>query len=94
VIVKQGSRQAPLTEERKQKIKQHFKKIRAKAIEAQRAAVTGKRGKNARLSEQTITDIFFSPESLNKTAMKYGVSKKMVLLVKQRKTHTYLTKDL
>ena len=94
IIVKKGTRQAPWTDERKEAVKQHFIKIRPKAIAAQKIAIVGKRGKNAKLSEQTVKDIFYSPESLNKTASKYGVSKKMVLLVKQRKTHVYLTKDL
>lgn len=94
IVVVKGSRKQPITEEQKTKIKEHFKAIRHKTIEAQRFAVKGKRGNNAKLTEQTVKNIFYEPLSLNKTAAKYGVSKKMVLLVKQRKTHTYLTKDL
>ena len=54
----------------------------------------GKRGANAKLPEQTVKDIFYSPLSLLKTAEQFGVSKKMVLLIKQRKAHVYLTKEL
>lgn len=94
IIVKKGSRQPVWTNERKEAVKHHFNKIRPQAIAAQKLATLGKRGKNAKLSEQTVKNIFYSTESLNKTADRYGVSKKMVLLVKQRKAHVYLTKDL
>ena len=54
----------------------------------------GKRGSNARISEDTVRNVFFSPLSLNKTATEFGMSKKMVLLIKQRKAHRYLTEVL
>jgi predicted GIY-YIG superfamily endonuclease len=69
-------------------------KYRAAAIAKSAAVRKDKRGANAKLSEQAVRDIFFHPESLNKTAIKFGVSKKMVLLIKQRRAHTYLTQGL
>jgi hypothetical protein len=54
----------------------------------------GKRGNHAKLSQETVRDIFFNAESLNKTATKFGISKKMVLLIKKRRAHTYLTQGL
>ena len=69
-------------------------KYRAEAIAKSAEVRKGKRGLNAKLSEQTVRDIFFHPESLNKTAAKFGTSKKMVFLIKQRRAHTYLTQGL
>jgi group I intron endonuclease len=89
-----GSRQAPRTEEQKQKAREtmlanaeylHRRKIESRA---------GKRAPNATIPEETVKAIFYSPLSLLKTAEQYGVSKKMVMLIKQRKAHVYLTKDL
>ncbi len=54
----------------------------------------GKRGANAKISEDTVREVFFSPLSLLKTAEEFGMSKKMVLLIKQRKAHRYLTEVL
>jgi hypothetical protein len=64
------------------------------AIMASAVARKGKRGTHAKLSEATVRNIFFNTESLLKTAAKFGVSKKMVLLIKQRRAHTYLTQGL
>jgi group I intron endonuclease len=69
-------------------------KYHATAIIASAELRKGKRGNHAKLSEETVRDIFFNPESLLKTAHKFGVSKKMVLLIKQRRAHTYLTQGL
>ena len=69
-------------------------RYRAEAIAKSAEVRKGKRGLNAKLSEQTVRDIFFHPESLNKTAAKFGTSKKMVFLIKQRRAHTYLTQGL
>ena len=66
----------------------------AEAVRKSAELRKGKRGNHAKLSEQTVRDIFYNPESLLKTAAKYNVSKKMVLLIKQRRAHVYLTKDL
>jgi hypothetical protein len=83
-----------MTEERKAQAKRtldtHRQAAQSKLAEMRR----GKRGLNAKLSEQTVKDIFYSPLSLLKTATQFGVSKKMVLLIKQRKAHVYLTKEL
>jgi hypothetical protein len=67
---------------------------RSVAMDALRKAITGKRGNHAKLSIDKVKEIFYSPLSLSKTAVEHGISKKMVLLIKQRKAHVYLTKDL
>jgi hypothetical protein len=64
------------------------------AITASRNARAGKRGNHAKLSVDKVKEIFYSPLSLSKTAVEHGVSKRMVLFIKQRKAHVYLTKDL
>ena len=67
---------------------------RAVAIAKSAEVRKGKRSCTAKLSEQNVRDIFFNAESLAKTALKFGISKKMVLLIKQRRAHTYLTQGL
>lgn len=89
-----GSRKQPISEENKQKAKAILDLHRPQALKKLAESKKGKRGPNAKLPEATIKEIFYSPLSLLKTAEQFGVSKKMVLLVKQRKTHIYLTKDL
>lgn len=93
VKVGQGARRA-ITEKQRQAAREtmakHAEHIHKCKIESRK----GKRAPNAKLSEQTVKDIFYSAESLNKTAIKYGTSKKMVSLIKQRKAHVYLTKEL
>jgi len=93
VKVGQGARRA-ITEKQRQAAREtmakHAEHIHKRKIESRK----GKRAPNAKLSEQTVKDIFYSAESLNKTAIKYGTSKKMVSLIKQRKAHVYLTKEL
>lgn len=94
VKVGQGARRQPISKERKAEAVATLKENHAAAIKKSAEMRAGKRGPNARLSEQTVKDIFFSLQSLKKTALEYGVSKKMVLLIKQRKAHVYLTKGL
>jgi group I intron endonuclease len=94
VKVGQGTRKQPMTEERKAQAKRILDAHRAEALNKLAESKRGKRGSNAKLSEQTVKDIFYCPLSLLKTAAKFGVSKKMVLLIKQRKAHVYLTKGL
>lgn len=89
-----GARHNTFPEETKQAQIANLAKHHANAIKASAEIRKGKRGSHAKLSEETVRDIFFHPESLNKTATKFGVSKKMVLLIKQRKAHTYLTQGL
>jgi group I intron endonuclease len=94
MVQERFTRKQPMTEERKAQAKRtldtHRQAAQSKLAEMRR----GKRGLNAKLSEQTVKDIFYSPLSLLKTATQFGVSKKMVLLIKQRKAHVYLTKEL
>jgi predicted GIY-YIG superfamily endonuclease len=89
-----GARHDVVSDETQTARKETLAKYRAEAIAASAKTRTGKRSSNAKLSEQTVRDIFFHNESLNKTAAKFGVSKKMVVLIKQRRAHTYLTQGL
>jgi hypothetical protein len=90
----QGNNKAPATEEHKAKARAILDLHRAEALKKLAESKKGKRGPNARLSEDTVRDIFYNQDSLLKTAHKFGVSKKMVLLIKQRKAHVYLTQGL
>ncbi len=90
----QGSRQPVMTGERKEAAISLLRANHAKAVQKAAELRKNKRGANAKLPEETVKEIFYSPLSLLKTAAKYGVSKKMVLLIKQRKAHVYLTKGL
>jgi len=89
-----GAKSKPVSAELLEIQKATLAKHHATAIIASAEARKGKRGNNAKLTENTVRDIFFNPDSLLKTAQKFGVSKKMVLLIKQRKAHTYLTQGL
>jgi len=89
-----GVRHDVVSEEVKALHKTNLAKHHASAIIAAAKVRKGKRSSHAKLSEETVRNIFFHPESLNKTAIKFGVSKKMVLLIKQRRAHTYLTQGL
>jgi hypothetical protein len=89
-----GVRDDVVSEEMQAVHKANLAKYHDAAVIAAAKAKTGKRGKNARLLEATVRDIFFNQESLVKTATKFGISKKMVLLIKQRKAHKYLTQGL
>lgn len=89
-----GARQAPKTEEQKAKSRATALANQEYLQKRKSEVWSGKRGPNAKLPEETVKAIFYSPLSLLKTAEQYSVSKKMVLLIKQRKTHVYLTKDL
>jgi len=89
-----GARHDVVSEETQAARKETLAKYRAEAIVKAAELRKGKRGPNAKLSEQTVRDIFFHPESLLKTAIKFGISKRMVSLIRQRKAHTYLTQGL
>jgi len=89
-----GVRHDVVSEEAQAVRKETLAKYHAKAIVKAAEIRKGKRGPNAKLSEQTVRDIFFHPESLLKTAIKFGISKRMVSLIRQRKAHTYLTQGL
>jgi group I intron endonuclease len=94
VTAKRGARKPPLTELQKVKAAQILNEHRSSAVEKSVALRIGKRAANARLSEKTVKDIFYSQHSLCETAKDFGVSKKLVSLIKQRKSHVYLTKEL
>ena len=67
---------------------------RSQAIEASANKSRGKRKQGARLTDEQVKDIFYGSLSLNKTAQMFNVSKKLVLMIRHRKTYTYLTKEL
>lgn len=94
VRAQQGSRQTAKIDAQKAKCRETLDAHRVNAATRSANLRRGKRGPNAKLSEETVKAIFYSPASLLKTAARYGVSKKMVLLIKQRKTHVYLTQEL
>lgn len=94
IVVTKGSRKSPISEEQKAVQIANLDKYRSQAAEKSASLRRGKRGPNAKLSEETVRDIFFSPLSLNKTAKAYNVSKATVCRIKQQKAHVYLTKDL
>ncbi len=89
-----GVRHDVVSDEAQAARKETLAKYRAEAIVKAANLRRGKRGPNAKLSEQTVRDIFFHNESLAKTAAKFDISRKMVLLIKQRRAHTYLTQGL
>lgn len=90
----QGANKSPMTEERRAAARAVLALHRSAALKKLSESRKGKRGSNAKLAEDTVRDIFYNQESLLKTAEKFGVSKKMVLLIKQRKAHVYLTQGL
>jgi group I intron endonuclease len=90
----QGGNKAKATEEQKAKARAILNFYRPVALKKLAEAKKGKRGSHAQLSEDAVRDIFYNQESLVKTAHKFGISKKMVLLIKQRKAHVYLTQGL
>lgn len=89
-----GVRDDVVSEEVRKTQKDTLAKYHAISIAASAKARVGKRSSHAKLSEEKVRDIFFHAESLSKTAAKFGISKKMVLLIKQRRAHTYLTQGL
>lgn len=94
VKTSQGARQPRRTEAQQTKCRALLAEHHAQAIKLAALQRKGKRGANAKLSEDAVRQIFYCPKSLKATAENHGVSKKMVLLIKQRKAHVYLTKDL
>jgi hypothetical protein len=89
-----GVRHDVMSDEAQTARKETLAKYRAEAIASSAKSRTGKRSCTAKLSEQAVRDIFFHQESLAKTAAKFDISRKMVLLIKQRRAHTYLTQGL
>ena len=67
---------------------------RPEALRKLAEARKGKRGPNAKLSECAVRDIFYSSGRISETARNFGISHKMVALIKQRKAHVYLTQGL
>jgi group I intron endonuclease len=94
ILTKQGSRKPLLTEQQKKRAVQFLDEHRETATKRSVALRIGKRAANAKISEQKVKDIFYSQHSLSETARDFGVSKKLVSLIKQRKSHVYLTKEL
>lgn len=94
IIVGKGTRKTPLSIEEKEVRRQFLSEQHHAAVAKSAELRRGKRGVNAKLSEQTVKDIFYDTLGSFKAAKKYGISKKMVLLIRKRRTHVYLTKGL
>lgn len=94
VKVRQGSRAAPMTEERRKIALETLEKYRSAAQLKSAELRRRKRGLNAKLSEQQVKDIFYNTLSFKKTAKMFNIDPKMVSLIKKREAHVYLTKDL
>jgi hypothetical protein len=94
VVVTKGTRKPVLTEEQKTEKRAQLQKIHVDAVAKSAELRRGKRGLNAKLSEDQVRQIFFAEGSGPKIAAKFGVSKIIVYRIKSRNAHTYLTKDL
>ena len=93
IKVGQGKRQI-ITNERIESCRSILNIHRAKAVASRIENVRLKGRSNSKLRENEVRDIFLGKESLNKTAMVYGISKKMVLLIRQRKSYRHFTQEL
>ena len=89
-----GVRDDVMSAETLEEKRENLAKYRSQAVAASAKSRAGKRSCTAKLSEEAVRNIFFHTDSLSKIAIKFGISKKMVLLIKQRRAHTYLTQGL
>lgn len=90
----QGARVPQLHGEKREAALKTLVTHHSNAIKKAAEMRVGKRGKNAKLSVETVKQIFFNGDTLAQTARDFGVSKKMVSLIKQRRAHVYLTQGL
>lgn len=91
---RQGARRPQLHGEKKVAALKNLAMHHSDAIKKASEMRAGKRGKNAKLSVEAVKQIFFYGGTLAQTARDFGISKKMVSLIKQRKAHVYLTQGL
>ena len=90
----QGTRKKPISEANRSRAVEVLDKHRAVALKLSADKRRGRRSSHAKLSEDTVRAIFYSPLSLTKTAEAFGVSKSVVTGIKRRKLHKYLTESL
>lgn len=90
----QGARKPQVRGETREAAVKTLAAHHAEAIKKSAEMRVGKRGKNAKLSVEAVKQIFFNNDTLAQTARDFGISKKMVSLIKQRKAHVYLTQGL
>lgn len=90
----QGARKSRVHGEKREAALKILATHHAEAIKKSAKMRIGKRGKNAKLSVEAVKQIFFNNDTLAQTARNFGISKKMVSLIKQRKAHVYLTQGL
>ena len=93
IKTKKGGRRNPISEDRRQQAIATLDKFRHISIKKAVEKTKGNRSPHAKMDYDTVKGIFYEPMSLLKTAEKYGISKKMVLLVRQQKAYTYWTKE-
>lgn len=88
-----GGRQRPITDSKRAVLRQVLDANRAVAVAKSAELSRGQRAKHAKLDFDTVKDIFYADGSLNSVAKQYGLSKKMVMLIRQQKTYVYWTKE-
>ena len=88
-----GSRISPMSTERLEAVRDTLARYRQIAHQKALDATKGQRAKHAKMDFDQVRDIYYADESLVKTAQRHGISKKMVLLIRQQKSYTYWTKE-
>lgn len=94
VIVKQGTRKPRLSEQQRERIRGHLAVIHGAAVAKSAALRKGKRGLNAKLTEDEVRRIFYAKGSGPEIGRDFGVHKKVIYGIKNRTMHTYLTRSL
>lgn len=94
IKTKQGSRASARVGKVLEDCQATLKKYREEAIAKSADLRRGKRGANARLTEQQVIEIFFADGPSRKIGAQYKVDKAVVLGIKARKQHVYITKEL
>lgn len=88
-----GARQRKMSDLKRAVLRQVLDANRAAAVARSAELSRGRRAKHAKLDFDTVKDIFYADGSLNSVAKQYGLSKKMVILIRQQKTYVYWTKE-
>jgi group I intron endonuclease len=93
IKTQKGGRKNPMSDALRSVAAETLGKFRDEALKKSADLRRGKRAAHAKMDYDTVRGVFYEPMSLVKTAEKYGISKKMVLLVRQQKVYTYWTKE-
>jgi group I intron endonuclease len=93
VVKRQGFNSKPRTQ-RQIDAEAHLKTHRAKAIAVAKEVVGSRVNPRSKLSPEHVLEIHQSALSLTKLAAFYGVSKRLVLLIKQAKIHKHTLRSL